>query len=146
MTLPMPASPACARAAVGAVSNPASAATTTASAALVRGMRGLPSTRLLPGGVVEVHDHLPDLLLAQAVFPGGHDGVPRRRFLRQAGPPLRDPPEQERLLEHRDRARILEVRGRRIEAVREVSLPVEVVAVAVHAVADVDLAARRDVL
>ena len=82
----------------------------------------------------------------QSVLPGGHDRIPGRRLLRQPGPALGDAPEEVRLLEHRDRARILEVRRRRVEAVGEVALPVEVVAVAVHAVADVDLRARRDVL
>src|SRR5206468_7653262 len=64
----------------------------------------------------------------------------------QPGSPLRDPPEEERLLEHRDRARILEVRRWRVEAEREVALPVEVVAMAVDAVADVDLGPRREML
>src|SRR5215510_11072291 len=109
-------------------------------------MRRLPAPRLLAGRVVEIHDDLPDLLLGQPLLPRRHHGVPGRRLLGQSGPALRDPPEEERLLEHRDRARVLEVRGRRIEAVREVPLAVEVVAVAVDAVAHVDLFPRRDVL
>src|SRR5437588_7155545 len=107
-------------------------------------MRRLPASRLLPRRVVEIHDDLPDLLLAQAVFPRRHDRVPGRRLLRQPGTALGDPPEEERFLEHRDRARVLEVRGRRVEAVGEVAPPVEIVAVTIHAVADVDLGARRD--
>src|SRR5439155_3481090 len=83
--------------------------------------------------------------LAQPVFPRRHHRVPRRRLLRQAGTALGDAPEEVGLLEHRDRAGILEVGGRGIEAGREVALAVEVVAVAVHAVADVDLAALRRV-
>src|SRR5882762_4857066 len=106
----------------------------------------LPAPWLLPGRVVEIHDDLPDLLLYQPVFPRRHDRVPGRRFLRQPRPALRDPPEEERLLEHRDRARVLEVRGRRVETGGEMALPVEVVAVAVHAVADVDHGPCRDVL
>src|SRR6059036_4315369 len=98
-------------------------------------MRFLPSPRPLTRRVVEIYDDLPDLLLGQSILPGRHDRVPGRRLLGKSGPAFRDPPEEERLLEHRDRARVLEVRGRRIEAVREVALPVEVVAVAVHAVA-----------
>src|SRR5437660_9379691 len=108
-------------------------------------MRCLPASRLLPRRVVEIHDDLPDLLLAQAVFPRRHDRVPGRRLLRQPGTALGDPPEEERFLEHRDRARVLEVRGRRVEAVGEVAPPVEIVAVTIHAVADIDLGARRAV-
>src|SRR5262249_16861128 len=109
-------------------------------------VRLLPAPGMLAGRVVEVHDDLPDLLLGQAVFPGGHDRIPRRRFPRQAGSALGDAPEEEGLLEHPDRARVLEVRRRRVEAVREVASPVEIVAVTVDAVADVDLGAGRDVL
>ena len=47
----------------------------------------------------------------------GIDRVPGRRFLGQARPALGDAPEEVGLLEHRDRARVLEVRGRRVEAV-----------------------------
>src|SRR5882724_7913575 len=100
----------------------------------------------LAGRLVQVDDDLPDLLLAQPVFPRRHHRVPGRRLLRQAGTALGDAPEEVGLLEHRDRAGILEVGGRRIEAGREVALAVEVVAVTVHAVADVDLAALRRVL
>src|SRR5262245_16103964 len=109
-------------------------------------MRGLPPPGMLAGRVVEIHDDLPDLFLGEAVFPRRHDRVPGRRLLRKPGATLGDAPEEERLLEHRDRARILEVRRRWVESVREVAPSVEVVTVAVHAVADVDLAARRDVL
>src|SRR5437016_13947474 len=107
---------------------------------------GLPPSRLLPGGLVQIDDDLPDLLLGQPVFPGRHHRVPRRRLLREAGTALGDAPEEVGLLEHRDRAGILEVGGRGIEAGREVALAVEVVAVAVHAVADVRLAALRRLL
>src|SRR3989442_10975050 len=109
-------------------------------------MRFFPSPRLLSRRVVQVHDHLPDLLLGEPVLPRGHDGVPGGGFPRQPGAALRDPPEEVRLLEHRDGAGVLEVRGRRIEPLGEVALPVQVVAVAVHAIADVDDGARRDVL
>src|SRR5438445_10803195 len=103
----------------------------------------LPATRLLAGRLVQIDDDLPDLLLAQPVFPRRHHRVPRRRLLRQAGTALGDAPEQVGLLEHRDRAGILEVGGRGIEAGREVALAVEVVAVAVHAGHDVGPAALR---
>src|SRR5207248_1120626 len=114
---------------------------------LVRGMLArLPPSRLLSRRVVEIHDDLPDLLLGQPVFPRRHHRVPRRRFLREARTALGDAPEEESLLQHRDRARILKVGGRRIEARREVAFAVEVVAVPIDAVADVDLAAFRHVL
>src|SRR5205814_5522974 len=98
------------------------------------------------GGVIEVEDDLPYLLFGEAVFPCGHDRVPRRGFLREPRPAFRDSPEEVGLLEHRDGARVLEVRRRRFEAVREVAFPVEVVAVAVHAVADVGLSTRGGML
>src|SRR5438093_602950 len=78
----------------------------------------LPATRLLAGRLVQIDDDLPDLLLAQPVFPRRHHRVPRRRLLRQAGTALGDAPEEVGLLEHRDRAGILEVGGRGIEAGR----------------------------
>src|SRR5881397_2500974 len=104
-------------------------------------MRFLPSPRPLTRRVVEIYDDLPDLLLGQSILPGRHDRVPGGRLLRKPGPALRDAPEEVRLLQHGDRSRVLEVRRRRVEAVREVALSVEVVAVAVHAVANVDLLA-----
>src|SRR5262249_48511386 len=106
----------------------------------------LPASRLLAGRIVQIHDDLPDLILRQSLFPRRHHRVPGRRFLRQPRSALRDPPEQIRFLEHRDGAGILEIRGRRIEALGEVTLTVEVVPVAVHAVADVRLAAGGNVL
>src|SRR6185369_3843598 len=57
-------------------------------------MGAFPPARLLPRRVVEVHDDLPDLLLGEAIFPGRHHGVPRRRFLGQARSALGDAPEQ----------------------------------------------------
>src|SRR5207247_11069851 len=91
----------------------------------------LPATRLLAGRLVQIDDDLPDLLLAQPVFPRRHHRVPRRRLLRQAGTALGDAPEQVGLLEHRDRAGILEVGGRGVEARSEGGMPVAVVAGAV---------------
>src|SRR2546428_8605619 len=105
----------------------------------------IPATRLLAGRLVQIDDDLPDLLLAQPVFPRRHHRVPRRRLLRQAGTALGDAPEEVGLLEHRDRAGILEVSGRGLEAGRAVALAVEVVAVAGHAVPDVGLAVLRPV-
>src|SRR5439155_942838 len=70
-------------------------------------MRFLPSPRMLPRRVVEIDDGLPDLLLGQALLPGGHDRVPGGRLLREPGPALRDAPEEVRLLEHRDGAGVL---------------------------------------
>src|SRR3989442_1320873 len=107
---------------------------------------GLPAPRRLAGRVVQVHDDLPDLLLVEPVLPRRHHRVPRRGLLGQPGPALGDAPEEIGLLEHRDRARVLEVRWRRVEPVREVPLAVQVVAVTVHAVADIDLAPCGDVL
>src|SRR5881628_1267618 len=79
--------------------------------------------------------------ICSSVMPAWED-----RLLRKPGPALRDAPEEVRLLQHGDRSRVLEVRRRRVEAVREVALSIEVVTVAVDAVADVDLRAGRDVL
>src|SRR5436309_2168389 len=100
--------------------------------ALVRAMGGLPPSWLLSRRFVEVDDDLPDLRFGQTVFPRRHHGIPRRGFLREPRAPFRDPPEEVRLLKHRDGAGILEVRRRRVEPVREVTFAVEVVAVAVH--------------
>src|SRR5438445_4465114 len=123
------------------------ASSSSAAAILMPAMLArLPATRLLAASLVQIDDDLPDLLLAQPVFPRRRHRVPRRLLLRQAGTALGDAPEQVGLLEHRDRAGILEVGGRGIEAGREVALAVEVVAVAVHAVADAGLAALRPVL
>src|SRR5215831_5334896 len=113
---------------------------------LVRLMRRLPPSRLLAGGVVEVHDDLPDLLLGQTVFPGRHHGVPGRGLLGKSGPALGDAPKEIGLLEHGDGPRILEIRRRRVEPLGEVAFPVEIVAVAVHAVLDVSCAPGGHVL
>src|SRR2546425_2239016 len=137
----LPAFASCAQAGAAPASS-SSAAAILMPAMLAR----LPATRLLAGRLVQIDDDLPDLLLAQPVFPRRHHRVPRRRLLRQAGTTLGDAPEEVGLLEHRDRAGVLEVGGRGIEAGREVALAVEVVAVTVHAVADVDLAPLRRVL
>src|SRR5881296_992947 len=108
-------------------------------------MRFLPSPRPLTRRVVEIYDDLPDLLLGQSILPGRHDRVPGCRLFRKPGAALRDAPEEIRLLQHGDRSGVLKVRGRRVEAGREVALSVEVVAVAVHAVANVGLRPGRDV-
>src|SRR5207247_6126082 len=100
----------------------------------------LGASRLLSRLVARLPHDLPDLPLGPPGLPRRHHGAPRRGFPGEPRPPLRDPPEEVRLLEHRDRAGILEIRRGRIEALREVALTVEVVAVAVHAVADVGLA------
>src|SRR5262249_20575430 len=112
----------------------------------MRSMLGLPPSRLLPGRIVEIHDDLPDLFVGQAVLPRGHDGGPRRGFLRKSWPAFRDSPEELPLLEHGDRAGILKVGRRRVEAFGEVALAIEVVAMAVHAIADVRLAPGGHVL
>ena len=96
--------------------------------------------------LVEVVDHLPDLLLGQPVFPGGHGRVPWRRFLGQAGAALGDAPEHEALGELGDRVRADEVGRLRVEAVCEVPPAVQEVAVTVHAVPHVDGGTGRQVL
>src|SRR2546428_432412 len=103
----LPAFASCAQAGAAPASS-SSAAAILMPAMLAR----LPATRLLAGRLVQIDDDLPDLLLAQPVFPRRHHRVPRRRLLRQAGTALGDAPEEVGLLEHRDRAGILEVGGR----------------------------------
>src|SRR5882724_1426893 len=119
----LPAFASCAQAGAATASS-----SSTAAALMPAMLARLPATRLLAGRLVQIDDDLPDLLLGQPVFPRRHHRVPRRRLLRQTRPALGDPPEEERLLEHRDRAGILEVGGRRVEARGEVALAVEVVA------------------
>src|SRR5712691_45247 len=124
--LPAVASPACAHAAAGASSKNSSVASASEPEARspprdfsMSRMFGLPPSRQLPGGLVEVDDDLPDLLVGQTVLPRRHDRVPRRGFLRESRSAFRDPPEEIRLLEHGDGAGILEVRRRWVEALGE---------------------------
>src|SRR2546430_15492977 len=111
----------------------------------------LPAPRLLPGAwsppglIVQEQDHGPDLPLGEEVFPHRHRRVPWRPLARQPGPALRDAPEHEALGELRDRAVVLEVRGERVEAGREVSLTVEVVAMTRETVPVVDVLALREI-
>src|SRR5688500_102857 len=91
-------------------------------------------TRLL----VEEDDHRPDLVGGEEALPRRHGRVPGRSLARQAGPALRDAPEDVALGELRDRARVVEGERRRAEAVAEVSRAVEQVAVAGEAVLVVD--------
>src|SRR5207247_11176631 len=51
-------------------------------------LRGLPTAWLPPRCVVEIHDDLPDLRLREAILPGRHRRVPRRRLPREPGPAL----------------------------------------------------------
>src|SRR6266513_5697062 len=90
----------------------------------------LPGSRLPPRLLVQEQDHRPDLPLRQEVLPHRHRRIPGRALARQPRPALRDPPEHEALGELGDRAVVLEVRGERVEAGREVSLAVKVGAVA----------------
>src|SRR6267378_491567 len=90
----------------------------------------LPRPRFPPCLLVQEQNHRPDLPLRQEVFPHRHRRVPGSALARQPRPALRDAPEHEARGELRDRAVILEVRGERVEPGREVSLAVEVVAVA----------------
>src|SRR5207247_5096181 len=100
--------------------------------------RLLPRPRLPPRLLVQKQDDRPDLPLRYEVFPYRHRRVPGCALARQPGPALRDAPEDEALGELRDRAIVLEVRGEWVEAGREVSLAVEVVAVARQTVLVVD--------
>src|SRR5213596_3603302 len=80
-----------------------------------------PGARLPARLIVQEQHHLPDLALGEEVLPLGHRRIPRRAFARQARPPLGDAPEDEALRELRDGAVVLEVRGQRVEAGREVA-------------------------
>src|SRR5256885_280631 len=108
-------------------------------------LRLLPGARSPPGLIVQEQDHRPDLPLGQKVLPHRHRRVPRRALARQPGSALRDAPEHEALGELCDRAVVLEVRGERVEAGREVSLAVEVVAVAREPVLEVATLPLREV-
>src|SRR5216684_7732000 len=88
----------------------------------------LPGSRLPPRLVVQEQDHRPDLPLGEEVLPHRHRRVPRRALAGEPRPALGDAPEHEALGELRDRAVVLEVRGKRVEAGCEVSLAIEVVA------------------
>src|SRR5207302_3531688 len=137
-----PRPPQAARAGPPATTRPTAPASSPRGRASLR----LPAAGVLAGRVVEVQDHLPDPGLIQAVLPGRHRRAPGPRFLRQPRAPLGDAPEEVGLLEHGDRPRVLEVGRRRIERGREAAVPVQVVAVAVDAVPDVDLAPGGDLL
>src|SRR3989449_10607871 len=84
----------------------------------------LPRPRLPPRLLVQEQNHRPDLTLGEEVLPHRHRRVPRRALAGEPGPALGDAPEHEALGELRDRAVVLEVRGERVEAGREVSLAV----------------------
>src|SRR5205814_2995880 len=105
----------------------------------------LPRPRLPPRLLVQEQNHRPDLPLGEEVLPHRHRRVPGRALAGEAGPALRDAPEHEALGKLRDRAVVLEVRGERVEAGREVSLAVEVVAVARQTVPVVDAFPLREV-
>src|SRR5690242_6236860 len=100
--------------------------------------RLFPRPRLPPRLPVQIDDHGPDLFVREEVLPLWHRGIPGRRLARQTGPALGDPPEDEALRQLRDGAVVLEIRGQRIEARREVPLPVQMIAVARQAVLVVD--------
>src|SRR5438132_8310218 len=105
----------------------------------------LPRPRLPPRLLVQEQNHRPDLPLAEEVLPHRHRRVPRRALTGEAGPALGDAPEHEALGELRDRAVVLEVRGERVEAGREVSLAVEVIAMTRETVPVVDVLALREI-
>src|SRR3990172_11030550 len=105
-----------------------------------------PSPRLEAGGVIEVDDHLPDLVLGEPILPCGHHRVPGCGLLWKAGTPFGNPPEEERFGEHGDGAGVREVGRRRVEDVSEVTGAVKIVAVTVHTVLDVDLSALLHIL
>src|SRR5947208_15632447 len=105
----------------------------------------LPGSRLPPRLLVEEQNHRPDLPLGEEVLPHRHRRVPRRALTGEAGPALGDAPEHEALGELRDRAVVLEVRGERVEAGREVSLAVEVIAMTRETVPVVDVLALREI-
>src|SRR6266567_6997625 len=102
----------------------------------------LPGPRLPPRLPIDIDDHGPDLLVREEVFPLGHRGVPGRGFARQAGAAFRHAPEDEALRQLRDGAVVLEVRGQRIETRREMTQPVQVIAVTRQAVLIVDALAE----
>src|SRR2546425_286107 len=108
-------------------------------------LRFLPRPRLPPRLLVEEQNHRPDLPLGEEVLPYRHRRVPRRALTGEAGPALGDAPEHEALGELRDRAVVLEVRGERVEAGREVSLAVEVIAMTRETVPVVDVLALREI-
>src|SRR5260370_17105535 len=86
---------------------------------------GLPRPRFPPRLLIEEQNHRPDLPLGEEVLPHRHRRVPRRALAGEPGPALGDAPEHAALGELRDRAVALEVRGDRVEARSEVSLPLE---------------------
>src|SRR5258706_3744128 len=104
-----------------------------------------PRSRLPPRLLVQEQDHRPDLALGEEILPHGHRRVPRRALARQPGPALRDTPEHEALGQLRDGAVVLEVSGQRVEAGREVSLAVQMVAVARQTVLVVDALPLRQI-
>src|SRR5256885_11559238 len=100
--------------------------------------RLFPSSGFPPRLIVQDQHHLPDLTLGEKILPPGHRGVPRRALARQPRPALGDAPEDEALGELRDGAVVLEVRGQRVEARREVAEAVEVIAVTRQAIVIVE--------
>ena len=98
----------------------------------------------MAGIVVQVEDHLPDLLLAEKVLPYRHRGYPGRRFFRQSRSARSDAPEQEGFLQLGNGTHILEIQRYRIQAFGIRSLAVQFVAVTELAVLDVDFAAFGD--
>src|SRR5205809_3238842 len=107
--------------------------------------RLLPGSRLPPRLLVQEQNHRPDLPLGEEALPHRHRRAPRRALTGEAGPALGDAPKHEALGELRDRAVVLEVRGERVEAGREVSLAVEVIAMTRETVPVVDVLALREI-
>src|SRR5688572_7490064 len=104
----------------------------------------LPRPRVPARPLIKEQDDRPDLFLGEEILPRGHRRIPRRPLARQSGAALGDPPEHEALGELRDRAVVLEVGRERVEPRRIVPLPVQIIAVAGHAILEIDPPADRE--
>src|SRR3954452_6533675 len=100
--------------------------------------RRFPPARLPARLFIYVGDDGPDLVFRQIVLPHRHGRIPRRAFARQSRPAFGDAPEDVALRELRDGAVVGERRRRRTEAVREMALAIQPIAVAEDAVLVVD--------
>src|SRR5689334_9718109 len=108
--------------------------------------RRLPATRLPVGLVIEEDHDRPDLVLSQIILPHRHRRVPRSSFARQARTSLCDAPEDVALGELSDCAVVGEVRRRRAEAMSEMSLPIQVIAMTGDAILIIDAAPLAEMI
>ena len=97
-----------------------------------------PGARLLSGGFIDVHRHLPNLFGLQHVLPRRHGRVPGRGLIRKPRAAFGDTPKNVRFLQLRNGAGIGKVGWRGIEALGKVPFAAKFIAMTVKAILEVN--------